>query len=65
MNKETLNKKTTNGLVILMLIYIIFTFLGPIFSPLFINQLDQGTYQEILNERQTYVVYHAIFTWGF
>ena len=60
-----LNKKTTTGLVVLMIIYTAFRFIGPFLIPLFNANLSAHDYGEILSTRGVLEFIHTIVQFGF
>jgi O-antigen/teichoic acid export membrane protein len=65
MNNDILNKKTTTGVVVIMIVYVIFRFTGPLLVPLYLSYIDPEMYGEVLETRAWLELVQVIFTRGF
>ncbi|PHR31312.1 MAG: hypothetical protein COA38_08360 [Fluviicola sp.] len=65
MQESILNRKTTIGLVVIMLIYVIFRFASPLLAPLYVHYMNPRMYGEVIETRAWLDLLHLIFTKGF
>lgn len=65
MNNEIFNKKTTIGLVVLIIVYLIVKIANPLIFPLYIKSIDPSLYTKTLEYGSWIELLHNIFMRGF
>ena len=65
MKDEILNRKTTIGLVVIMIIYVAFRLTAPLVAPLYVRYLNPEMYVELTETRIWLDLLEVIFSRGF
>jgi hypothetical protein len=60
-----MNRKTINGIVIVLILYVIFRLTGPLIMVLYKSMLNPNEYLEVLNSKNTLHFINNIINYGF